>query len=212
MTLVARDGCSRYTHFGSGIAVERPARRALRLCPGRPSVRRISRTPILLLVLLALGLGGLLSLRLYMGREAEDRLDEADVVDFADLASAPPTHRFLMCPDGQCSQPADAKSPVFACDWERLRDDWTEVVAHQANVKLLSGDGELEKIVYVQHSPILRLPEIVTIEFFPLGEHAASFAIESHSRYGWIDFGGNKARVLGWVALLERVAKQRHDA
>ena len=74
----------------------------------------------------------------------------------------------------------------------------------------VSGDGELEKITYVQHTPVLRLPEIVTIQFFPVGEHGSSFAIESHSRYGPTDLGDNKQRVLSWVAMLQRVAEAHH--
>lgn len=168
----------------------------------------INRTFALLLIVLAAFLVGLLGTRLYMGREAEDRLDDVDVVDFADLTHKPGTDRFLMCPDAVCSIPADASSPVFEVEWERLRGYWSEVAAHQSHVKLISGDGELEKIAYVQHTPILRLPEIVTIEFYPLGDHRSSFAIESHSRYGIAGLGGNRQRVLAWVDLLQRVARQ----
>ena len=153
-------------------------------------------------------LGGILAIRLYMGREVEDRLDEVDVVDFGALPEGAGADRFLMCPENTCSIAADAKSPVFNIEWERLRGYWTEVVAHQANVKLIGGDGDLEKITYVQHTPLLRLPEIVTIQFYPVGEHGSTFAIESHSRYGLIGDGYNRRRVLTWVALLQRVAKE----
>jgi hypothetical protein len=172
-------------------------------------VRRTSRTLTLLLILIAALLGGLLAVRVYMGREAEDRLDEVDVIDFGNLAPAA-EGRFLMCPEQVCSVAADAVSPVFNIEWERLRGYWTEVVAHQSNVKLIGGDGDLEKITYVQHTPLLRLPEIVTIQFYPVGEHGSSFAIESHSRYGLIDLGGNRQRVLRWVTLLQRIAKEHH--
>ena len=171
-------------------------------------MRRLSRTLTLLLVLLVLVLGSILATRIYMGREAEDRLDEVDVIDFADLAPSRSTSRFLMCPEQVCNLPSDAASPVFDMEWERLRGYWSEVVAHQSDVKLVSGDGELEKITYVQHTPLLRLPEIVTIQFYPVGEHGSTFAIESHSRYGLIGDGDNRRRVLTWVALLQRVAKE----
>jgi hypothetical protein len=163
-----------------------------------------------LLVLFVVVLGGMLALRLYMGREAEDRLDEVDVIDFADLAPAPTTGRFLMCPKDVCNIASDATSPVFDIEWERLRFYWSEVVARHSNVKLIGGDGELEKITYVQHTSVLHLPEIVTIQFYPVGEHGSSFAIESHSRYPLTDLGGNRQRVLDWVALLEKVAKAHH--
>jgi hypothetical protein len=171
------------------------------------ALRRSNRALILAPALLALGLCFFLAIRLYMGRAAEDRLDEIDVVDFAQLAPAPETDRFLMCPDAVCNLPANAQSPIFDLGWERLRERWTEIVSRQSHVKLLSGDGLLEKITYIQHTPLLRMPEIVTIQFIPLGEHRSSFAIESHSRYGLSGWGDNKVRVLAWVALLKRVAE-----
>jgi hypothetical protein len=174
-------------------------------------VRRVSRTLILLLTLLVIVLGSLQVVRLYMGREAEDRLDEVDVIDFADLRPTSDGNPFLMCPAQVCNIPADAKSPVFDIEWEKLRGYWTEVVAHQSDVKLVSGDGDLEKITYVQHTPMLLLPEIVTIQFYPVGDHGSSFAVERHSRYGFIDVGDNKQRVLIWVALLERIAKEHRS-
>jgi hypothetical protein len=161
---------------------------------------------------LAVSLAGILSIRLYMGREAEDRLDEVDVIDFADLAPAAAPGRFLMCPAATCNLPPDAQSPVFDIEWERLRAYWGEVAARQSHVKLVSGDGELEKITYIQHTPLLRLPEIVTIEFYPVGDHGSSFAIESHPRYGIADWGGGRERVLTWVALVQRIAKVRHTS
>src|SRR5580698_2567254 len=86
------------------------------------ALRRSNRALILAPALLALGLCGLLAIRLYMGRAAEDRLDEVDVVDFAQLAPVPEMDRFLMCPDSGsdkvCNLPANAQSPVFDLGWE----------------------------------------------------------------------------------------------
>jgi Protein of unknown function (DUF1499) len=206
---VAWRSTSRYTRGGREIgSSDRFAVPITRSSLAAIPLRRVSRTLTLLLVLLAVFLAGILAIRLYMGREAEDRLDEVDVIDFADLAPAAATDRFLMCPEAICNVPAGARSPVFDIEWERLRGYWSEVVAHQSHVKLISGDGELEKITYIQHTTLLRLPEIVTIQFYPVGDHGSSFAIESHSRYGITDLGSNRDRVLAWVALLQRVAKE----
>jgi hypothetical protein len=171
-------------------------------------VRRSGRPLTVLLAIAGLVLVIVLGFRIYLGREAEDRIDEEDVVDFTALAPAAKPHRFLMCPPGICNIPADAESPVFNIGWERLRSYWSEVIAHQTRVKLIGGDGELQKITYIEHSAVLRFPDIVTIEFFPVGEHGSSFAIESHSRYGYSDLGGNRARVLAWVALLKKMVKE----
>jgi hypothetical protein len=143
-----------------------------------------------------------------MGRDAEDRMADGEYVEFAHLSAQAKPGRFLMCPQDFCNRAPDAASPVFDMEWERLRDLWSETVARQRRVKLIAGDGDRRKIVYVQHSAVLRLPDIVTIEFVDLPGGKSSFAIESRSRYGWLDFGTNEARVRDWVGLLRTVAKQ----
>ncbi len=160
-----------------------------------------------LLAAIGLVIIGLLGTRIFMGRDAEDRVAEGEIVEFGHLPAMAKPGRFLMCPQDYCSRAPDAVAPVFDMEWERLRDLWSETVARQRRVKLVVGDGERRKIVYVQHSALLRLPDIVTIEFVDLPDSKSSFAIESRPRYGWLDFGGNEARVRAWVGLLESVAK-----
>ncbi|WP_189050337.1 DUF1499 domain-containing protein [Aliidongia dinghuensis] len=161
-----------------------------------------------MLAVAGLVLAGLIVIRIVMGRDAEDRVAEGELVDFNHLPAVEKQGRFLMCPKDFCSRAPDAEAPVFAMEWEQLRDLWSEAVARQPRVKLVAGDGERRKIVYVQHSPLLRLPDIVTIEFVPLPDGKSSFAIESRARFGWTDFGGNAERVRAWVALVESVAKK----
>jgi uncharacterized protein (DUF1499 family) len=172
---------------------------------------RASRLLIILFAVAAL-LASVLAARLYLGRDAEDRIDEEDVIDFPALPPTTKQHSFLMCPEGVCNLHADAPSPVFDMEWERLRTYWGEVIGHQPRVKLIAGDGELKKITYIQHTAILRFPDIITIEFFPVGEHGSSFAIESHARYGYSDLGVNRKRVLEWVALLQNLVRESHDS
>jgi hypothetical protein len=161
-----------------------------------------------LLAVLGLVVVGLIGTRIFMGRDAEDRVAEGEIAEFGHLPAKAKPSRFLMCPQDYCSRAPDAVSPVFDMEWERLRDLWSETVARQRRVKLVAGDGERRRITYVQHSALLRLPDIVTIEFVDLPDGKSSFAIESRSRYGWLDFGTNAARVQTWVGLLQSVAKQ----
>ena len=160
-----------------------------------------------LLAVIGLVVIGLLGTRIIMGRDAEDRVAEGEIVEFRQLPAQEKPGRFLMCPQDYCSRAPDAVTPVFDMGWERLRDLWSETVARQRRVKLIAGDGERRKIVYVQHSAVLRLPDIVTIEFVDLPDGKSSFAIESRPRYGWLDFGSNEVRVRAWVGLLASVAK-----
>ncbi len=152
-------------------------------------------------------LAGLVVTRIVLGRNSEDRVGGGEIADFTHLAAKEKPGRFLMCPPNYCSRAPDAQSPAFAMEWERLRDLWSEAVARQPRVKLVAGDGERRKITYVQHSALLRLPDVITIEFVELPDGKSSFAIESRPRFGWLDFGANATRVQQWVGLLESVAK-----
>src|SRR5471032_27404 len=100
----------------------RPCRRGKTI-----SVRRSGRPLTVLLAVAGLVLVIVLGFRIYLGLEAEDRIDEEDVVDFTALTPSAKPHRFLMCPPGICNIPADAESPVFNIGWERLRSYWSEV-------------------------------------------------------------------------------------
>ena len=68
-------------------------------------------------------------------------------------------------------------------------------------------DPDGRRFVYIQHSPTFRFPDIITVEFVPLGPYRSSIAIYSRSRYGHYDFGKNRKRVGKWLALLEKVAQ-----
>ena len=155
------------------------------------------------LVLVVLGL----TLRIYMGREAEDRLAASEAVSIAELPSPLLKPSFLACPPG-CRPPAKAiASPVFELPWDRLHDYWIEVISGQKRLVSVAAGPEARRTVYIQHSPIFRFPDIITVEFVPLGPNRSSVAIYSQSRYGEYDFSNNRKRVERWLVLLQRVAQ-----
>ncbi len=153
------------------------------------------------LALVVLGL----TLRIYMGREAEDRLAPGEAVSIAELRSPLPKPSFLACPPGYCSAAEAIASPMFDLPWDRLHDYWIEVISGQK--RLVSVAADSRRVVYIQHSPIFRFPDVVTVEFAPLGPNRSSIAIYSRSRYGEYDFGKNRKRVERWLFLLQRVAQ-----
>jgi uncharacterized protein (DUF1499 family) len=155
---------------------------------------------------------GAVSLRLYLSREAEARLAAGDVVNFAARGSAGRINVFATCPDGFCTPAGDLASPVFALPWERLRDAWREIMAAQQNVVLVASERDATRLVYIQRSPFFRFPDIVTVEFVPLGAQRSSIAIDSRSRYGRGDFGVNRRRVTDWMALLEQMIGKAQPA
>lgn len=167
-------------------------------------IRRIL-TPLIATVLGVAAFG--LAVRIYMGREAENRLAPSEAVSIAELRSPLPKPSFLFCPPGYCAAAEAIASPVFPMPWERLRDYWTEVVSGEKRVETIAADPDARRFVYIQHSPTFRFPDIITIEFVPLGPNRSSIAIYSRSRYGHDDFGKNRKRVGKWMALLEKVAQ-----
>lgn len=156
-----------------------------------------------LLVLVALGL----ALRIYMGREAEDRLAPEEAAAIAELRPPLPKASYLACPPDYCSAASAIVSPVFELPWERLYEYWTEVISGEKRMVSVLTKPDARRFVYVQHSATFRFPDIVTVEFVALGPERSSIAIFSRSRYGEIDFQKNRKRVERWLFLLERVAR-----
>ena len=158
--------------------------------------------------MLGLGLAILLpglALRIYMGSGAEDRLTPQEAVSIPDLRSPLPKTSFLACPPGYCSAAAAITSPVFDLTWDRLRDYWTEMISGETRV--VHAVVEPRHYVYIQHSPIFRFPDIVTVDLVPLGPTRSSIALYSRSRYGEYDLRKNRKRVERWLFLLEKVAR-----
>jgi len=62
------------------------------------------------------------------------------------------------------------------------------------------------RLVVIQHTPLLRFPDIVTVEFVALDPHRSSVALYSRARYGKLDFGVNRRRVETWLARLQQLA------
>ena len=169
---------------------------------------RVVRRILTLLVATVLGMAALgLAVRIYMGREAENRLAPNEAVSIAELHSPLPNPGSLFCPPGYCPAAQAIVSPVFPMPWERLHEYWTEVITGEKRVETIATDPDMRRFVYIQHSPTFRFPDIITVEFVQLGPNRSSIAIYSRSRYGDYDFGKNRRRVGKWLALLEKVAQ-----
>jgi Protein of unknown function (DUF1499) len=169
---------------------------------------RLARRITTVLVAGALGLVVFgVAVRMYMGREAEDRLSPGETVGITDLRSPLPKAGFLACPPGYCSAGEAVVSPIFDVPWERLHDYWTEVMAGEKRMVSVAADTDVRRLFYIQHSPTFRFPDVITVEFVALGPDRSSIAIYSRSRYGSSDFGKNRKRVEKWMGLLQRVAR-----
>jgi uncharacterized protein (DUF1499 family) len=169
---------------------------------------RVVRRILTALVTVVLGLAAFgLAMRIYFGREAENRLAPSEAVDIAALHSPFPKPGFLACPPNYCPAAEAIASPVFLVPWERLHEYWTEVMSGEKRVDTIMADPDGRRFIYIQHSPTFRFPDVITVEFVQLGRDRSSIAIYSRSRYGEYDFGKNRKRVVRWLALLEKVAQ-----
>jgi hypothetical protein len=159
-------------------------------------------------LVVAATLGGLAAgVRLYMSRAAEDALGADERVVIAELRDPIPGNAFLACPAGYC-RAAAMPSPVVAVPADRLADLWAEVIAGESHVVRVEDEPAKHRVVLIQHTPLLRFPDIVTIEFVALGPARSSLAIYSRARYGSGDFGKNRRRVLSWLKRIVEIAGQ----
>jgi len=172
---------------------------------GGVRVGRRIRTALLVIGLTVLLLG--LALRIYMGSGAEDRLKPGEAVGISELRSPLPKNGFLACPPGYCAAAEAITSPVFDMAWDRLREYWMEMISGEKRIVRALADPGSRRYVYIQHSPVFRFPDIITVEFVPLGPDRSSLALYSRSRYGEYDFAKNRNRVERWLLLLEKVAQ-----
>jgi uncharacterized protein (DUF1499 family) len=81
------------------------------------------------------------------------------------------------------------------------------VISGEKRVEAIAADPDDRRFVYIHHSPTFRFPDIITVEFVPLGPNRSSIAIYSRSRYGHYDFGKNRKRVGKWMFLLQKMAQ-----
>jgi uncharacterized protein (DUF1499 family) len=169
---------------------------------------RVARRIMTVLVVTALAAAMLaLAVRIYMGREGEHQLATGEAIDIAEMHSPLPKPSFLACPPDYCRAAEAVTSPMFDLPWERLHEYWTEVISSQKRVVSIVENHETRQFAYIQHSPLFRFPDIILVEFVPLGPDRSSIAIYSRSRYGEYDFSKNRKRVERWLFLLQRVAR-----
>lgn len=158
------------------------------------------------LLFAALVVAGLcLATRLYMDRAAEDALRPDERIRVADLRSPLPGNAALACPLGYCAVAEAIPSPIFAVSALRLAQAFSDAIASEPRVVWVDEDAERHPTAVIQHSFLLRFPDVITIEYVALGPDRSSLAIYSRARYGRGDFGVNRRRLLRWLARLQEV-------
>lgn len=148
----------------------------------------------------------ILGVRIFMGQPSQDRLAQQEHVDITTLHPPLPPPSFLACPPDYCAAAGGINVPIFAMPWRRLREIWVQMIAREPRVVRVAEELDGRRLVYIQHSSLFRFPDIITIEFVPLGPDRSSLALYSRSRYGHYDFRQNRRRVETWLARLSDFA------
>lgn len=148
----------------------------------------------------------ILGVRIFMRQPSRDRLAPQEHFDIATLQPPLPPPSFLACPPHYCAASAGIGVPVFTISWHHLHEIWTQVIAREPRVVRVAEQLDGRRLVYIQHSLLYRFPDIITVEFVPLGPERSSLALYSRSRYGRYDFGQNRRRIEIWLARLSDLA------
>jgi uncharacterized protein (DUF1499 family) len=123
-------------------------------------------------------------------------------VDFATLRKTPKPNQFVVLPANVGVQVPDSVALVYPVDADALKAAWTRMIAQQAHVSLQTTSSDGMQIDYVQRTPTVRFPDLVTVRFYALDGDRSTLAIYSRSVYGQSDLGVNAKRISGWLAAL----------
>lgn len=103
----------------------------------------------------------------------------------------------LACPPNHCSsqRPADITTGIYTVTSDVLRNDIIEYFDNDKNAKLVSNHEDDLSLRFVTHSPVLRFPDTIHIEFIPIDSDTSTLAIFAQAKLGHTDLGANKARI-----------------
>lgn len=125
-------------------------------------------------------------------------------MNFANLKLSRKPNQFLLAPPGLCQMARPhADSPVFAVSPAELmlRVDALAGAEDRVFIRKKSPDGLCA--TYIARSRVFRFPDIIDICAQPHGDGGSTLAVFSRARYGFRDFGVNRAWVEAWVDRLK---------
>ncbi|PHQ70347.1 MAG: hypothetical protein COB93_05705 [Sneathiella sp.] len=128
---------------------------------------------------------------------------EVKPIDFKNLSLKDSPNQYLVCPADYCAAPANAVSPIFNIAAGTLQKRWQKMLDHEANISRQTAINTATQETVIQRTAWVRYPDIITVEFIPLGQDRSSLAIYSRSIYGRSDFGENQKRVENWIQNFE---------
>lgn len=131
---------------------------------------------------------------------------EIPAVDFYSLEiPAGGNDHYLACPQDIClAQPPDQILGVYDFSAERLRSRLLSFVDNQPTISFWRMDPAINQFDFKENDPSMRMPDVITVRTFDLGEGKSAIAIYSRSLHGLADTGSNRKRVQRWLAMIGR--------
>jgi Protein of unknown function (DUF1499) len=143
-----------------------------------------------------------------LGPGAPDRLEsvfpvpDLKPVDFSTMRKSPKPNQYLVLPVSVGTEVPDIASPIYGVPATELKASWQRMIANQTDITArTSRDGD--QLDFVQRTPRMRYPDLITVRFFDLGPQKSTLAIYSRSVYGHSDLGTNAKRIIAWLAALD---------
>jgi uncharacterized protein (DUF1499 family) len=108
----------------------------------------------------------------------------------------------LLCPPGECgSAEVDLRPSSYPGTAEELRSRVRSYFAGQGGLLVASDDTALHDR-FVVRTKLMRFPDTVDVEIFPVDAEHATLAVYSRSQLGFYDFGTNMRRVRALLDVL----------
>jgi uncharacterized protein (DUF1499 family) len=124
-------------------------------------------------------------------------------VDFKTLALPASPNKYLVAPEGFTAAKPDEIAPTFNMTADALKAKFAAALANEPKIEKLHDSADGLQVDFVQRTPTIQWPDIVTARFVPLDEGKSTIALYSHSVYGYGDGGVNKKRVQHLLVLLK---------
>lgn len=126
-------------------------------------------------------------------------------MDFRTLKLGRKPNQFLMAPDGLCQAAIPhAESPVFNVPAADLMRRLLDMVKGEERVSIREVSEEALIVKLVARSKVFRFPDMIDCQILPVDSDRSTLAVYARARFGYRDFGVNRARIAGWVRRLEQ--------
>lgn len=109
---------------------------------------------------------------------------------------------YLVAPEGVTAAAPDELAQVYALSPQDLLQRFDAVALAETRTRRVAGSPAEAWVTYVQRSRVFGFPDYISVRAveFPGG---AALVVWSRSRFGFGDFGVNRARVEDWMAKLD---------